>query len=1039
MLTRDVSTTKRFCRCGAGVEQTIGGADTPGFPLVDQDVVTYDDFKGIHVLNLKRSEGRMKQTSTLMLQSWRANCDVQLIIYDSDPNTLDISDVARITSYVVAYTCKGSLSARQEHDSIAALIKDSESLYEEHDLFDKARITRQILNSFFGKRIISKAECCFNVLSLPLVLCTENFDRISTTSYQKLHSSSYTAKRAGECPKSVSDKNWIKRYSERKEELEHMSFIAYYHHIKAIEMAKSRSQKKSAMLFKPCKENFFIPVTIGLGCMAVYPVNERNGLSYARTTLIFHKPWSKRKPLNFENRVMHQSAPDALINNGNSLNKMIISEYHEFIQSTDCPKSVTYRNSKAKAVHEKKQSGLNIADDTYENDVIDSPFDNSSLWNTYERNDEHNEILTCCSFVGRKNTDYSTLDKGLNHDWSKRINDNKDKEKTGCSWLDIQVSNLPDCSSEKNIPLQTSGLNMNQPYDISHVDSNEQQADIVYSVIEKLKEWVEFPKVIGTDKEYDFNPLRMTVIGAGGTGKSFVINVLRTAIESIFPESVVSHVTAPTGAASYGVGGTTCHSFFKVNIKNTNSDIIGGKKEKLEESLNRTVMMLFDERGLLSMDVFGCCERNARICAHKGLNQTSSWGGIPIIIILGDDHQLPSVVTGNKGRGATHILCENDKILTLTTLNNEKRGRDNFLECAKNVKELKTSQRVQTNADDLKHILHNLRESDGCTDAQAEKLLMLHIEHHALTKERKKYLEENALFVYTTKHEVAEHNFKKMTKLVNINNPLANVTRKLSTTEYTMNHKPNPKHFDYSDLQRNSTLCKNARVSLTRNYIPHWGLYNGSLGTVTEIVYEKGCSPNKGDFPAYVTVQFDSYKGQQWDHASCCNEIPIPVATDICQHGCCKMTYVPLKLAFAKTVHTTQGAEAGPDKNIKAIVFSPGTDSFEGINPGTLYTGISRASTLGNGNIEDSSLYFCSPTACKSRFKNVKFKKNSNEIKYKRVEQRERWIQYLHKHKTNNKFSEEQRTHLKNWVKCTKISKQDLDDIIIAHAQHNKR
>lgn len=235
----------------------------------------------------------MKQTSTLMLQSWRANCDVQMIIYVSDPNTLDISDVARITSYVVAYTCKGALSARQEHESIAAIIKDSEPLYEESDIFDKAGVTRQILNSFFGKRVISKAECSFNLLSLPLVLCTENFDRISTTAYQKLHSNSYMTKRPMDKGKPVDDDNWIKKYSERPISQETVSFITYYHHIKAKQQHQSRSKKKSTMLFKPPKEKFYIPVTIGLGCMAVYPVNERNGLSYARTTLIFHKPWSK--------------------------------------------------------------------------------------------------------------------------------------------------------------------------------------------------------------------------------------------------------------------------------------------------------------------------------------------------------------------------------------------------------------------------------------------------------------------------------------------------------------------------------------------------------------------------------------------------------------------------------------------------------------------------------------------------------------------------------------------------------------------------
>jgi hypothetical protein len=65
----------------------------------------------------------------------------------------------------------------------------------------------------------------------------------------------------------------------------------------------------------------------------------------------------------------------------------------------------------------------------------------------------------------------------------------------------------------------------------------------------------------------------MTVHGPGGICKSFVIKVLRSSIESIVPETFVSVVTAPTGAAAYNVGGTTCHSFFEINVRNTENPL----------------------------------------------------------------------------------------------------------------------------------------------------------------------------------------------------------------------------------------------------------------------------------------------------------------------------------------------------------------------------------------------------------------------------------------------------------------------------------
>ena len=76
-------------------------------------------------LRLKRDENKMKQTSISMLQSWRANCDVALIVYDNDPVKLNAGDIARISGYVVSYATKGNKSYQSERDSIAALIENA--------------------------------------------------------------------------------------------------------------------------------------------------------------------------------------------------------------------------------------------------------------------------------------------------------------------------------------------------------------------------------------------------------------------------------------------------------------------------------------------------------------------------------------------------------------------------------------------------------------------------------------------------------------------------------------------------------------------------------------------------------------------------------------------------------------------------------------------------------------------------------------------------------------------------------------------------
>ncbi len=57
------------------------------------------------------------------------------------------------------------------------------------------------------------------------------------------------------------------------------------------------------------------------------------------------------------------------------------------------------------------------------------------------------------------------------------------------------------------------------------------------------------------------------------------------------------------------------------------------------------------------MGVLGAAEHHCRQTCHgRGHNKNVPWGNIPIVLLLGDDYQLPSVSVGKKGFGATRIL-----------------------------------------------------------------------------------------------------------------------------------------------------------------------------------------------------------------------------------------------------------------------------------------------------------------------------------------------------------------------------------------------
>ena len=144
-------------------------------------------------------------------------------------------------------------------------------------------------------------------------------------------------------------------------------------------------------------------------------------------------------------------------------------------------------------------------------------------------------------------------------------------------------------------------------------------------------------------------------------------------------------------------------------------------------------------------------------------------------------------------------------------------------------------------------------------------------------------------------------------------------------------------HFDFkSKVPDTSIICVDAKVAIeNRNFCPIWGLHNGACGIAREIVLGKGYSPHTGDFPLYVVVEFPQYCGPPWDmsnptvslqpienspvyHSGLTQSytplqfVPIPSSKFGYKSSCFSRTYIPLSLAYARTIHKFQGLSAGP-------------------------------------------------------------------------------------------------------------------------------
>ena len=112
---------KCYCRAGAGDERHQGKGDTPGFQRRTKPALVRDH-QNYQCLELVHNNRHMVQSSMHLLKIWHGNCDVKVLMYNSDPDFPDPSDIAMVTDYVVAYACKGNATLKEEKEHIKSVI-----------------------------------------------------------------------------------------------------------------------------------------------------------------------------------------------------------------------------------------------------------------------------------------------------------------------------------------------------------------------------------------------------------------------------------------------------------------------------------------------------------------------------------------------------------------------------------------------------------------------------------------------------------------------------------------------------------------------------------------------------------------------------------------------------------------------------------------------------------------------------------------------------------------------------------------------------
>ena len=393
-------------------------------------------------------------------------------------------------------------------------------------------------------------------------------------------------------------------------------------------------------------------------------------------------------------------------------------------------------------------------------------------------------------------------------------------------------------------------------------------------------------------------PLRLIITGTAGTGKSYLIQCLRL----LFSDTL--KVAAPTGVASFIIDGTTLHSLLHLPTRGEFKELEGNRLLQLQQVMSTIKYIIIDEMSMVGRKLLGQIDRRLRQAFPHHAKQV--FGGCSILL-FGDFGQLPPVMdlplyttdtrSDLSDQGRTAYL-QFDKAFTLTRIIRQA-GQDP--EQAR-----------------FRDILLRLRNAQVTME-----------DWNCLMKQTPTNVPDltpfaNALRLHPTVEAVVEHN---VAKLQASGQPIATIK-----AVHTGTNAAKASSDDASGLEAVVCLAKSARVMLTNNLWIEVGLVNGAMGTIKAICYRSGGPP---DLPLAVMVNFDHYTGPTLHDGT----VPIaPFRRTWSNSGIqCSRLQLPLKLAWAVTIHKSQGL------TLDKVVIDVGKKEF---SCGLTYVACSRVQQL---------------------------------------------------------------------------------------------
>lgn len=375
--------------------------------------------------------------------------------------------------------------------------------------------------------------------------------------------------------------------------------------------------------------------------------------------------------------------------------------------------------------------------------------------------------------------------------------------------------------------------------------------------------------------------------GAAGSGKTYVLNEF---IDQLKSQKIPVGITASTGIAATHLNGMTIHSWSGVGIKDKLTDFdIKKLKEKsqLTKRLNETRVLIIDEVSMMHGNLLNMVDQICRELKDK----EKAFGGLQVVL-CGDLYQLPPVTRYEPGeeRGPVDFPY----------------GSDAWKKA--NLKICYLSEQHRSGDDELVQVLNAIRDND---------VEEYHVDMLMQRKGIKPAADDVVTKLYTHNADVERINKQELDKL----------TGEIHSYE-TQRAKGGQSITDRLIASclapENLNLKKNSEVMFVSNN-PKDGYYNGTRGTIVNFTKEDNYPVVETKDGRIIVAKPFSWKLQDGEKIRA------------------EITQIPLRLAWAITVHKSQGM------SIDAAEIDIGK-SFE---PGMGYVALSRVRSLDGLFIKD--------------------------------------------------------------------------------------